>query len=44
MRLAYRVVAGHHIGHTDTGSVDEFRQWARFEVECQENGRWMPAG
>ena len=41
-RLAYRVVAGHHIGHADACTVDEFRQWARFEVECQDNGRWVP--
>lgn len=43
-RLAHSVVAGHDLGHTDVCPVAEFRQWARFEVIQQRNGRWVPAG
>ena len=42
--LAYRVVAGEHTGSTGTATPDEFRQWARFEVVLQDNGRWVIAG
>ena len=42
--LDYRVVAGEQTGSTGTTSPGEFRQWARFEVVLQENGRWVIAG
>ena len=41
--LAYRVVAGEHTGNTGTATPDELRQWARFEVVLQDNGRWVIA-
>ena len=41
--LAYRVVAGEHTGSTGTATPDELRQWARFEVVLQDNGRWVIA-
>jgi len=41
--LDYRVVAGEQTGSTGASSVDAFRQWARFEVVLQENGRWVIA-
>ena len=41
--LQYHVVAGEQTGTTGASSVDAFRQWARFEVVLQENGRWVKA-
>ncbi|MBD9434659.1 HPP family protein [Pseudoxanthomonas sp. PXM03] len=41
--LQYHVVAGEQTGSTGMSSPDEFRQWARFEVVLQDNGRWVIA-
>jgi len=41
--LRYRVIAGEQTGSSGSASPDEFRQWARFEVVLQDNGRWMKA-
>ncbi len=41
--LQYRVVAGEQTGQSGAASIDEFRQWARFEVVLQDNGRWVKA-
>ncbi|MET0807634.1 MAG: HPP family protein [Pseudoxanthomonas sp.] len=39
--LHYQVLAGDDIGARGRCSVDELRQWARFEVKPQGNGRWL---
>ncbi|NDK39078.1 HPP domain-containing protein [Pseudoxanthomonas gei] len=39
--MDYRVLAGDDIGTLARCSVDELRQWARFEVKPQGNGRWL---
>jgi CBS domain-containing membrane protein len=41
--VTYRVLAGDGMGTSGTCSVAEFRQWARFEVQPQGNGRWFKA-
>jgi len=41
--LHYHIVAGEQTGAIGVASIDEFRQWARFEVLLQENGRWVKA-
>ena len=41
--LQYRTVAGEQAGTPSVASPDEFRQWARFEVVLQDNGRWVKA-
>ncbi len=43
-RLVYAVVAGNGIGRIGHASADELRQWARFEVEPREGGRWVKHG
>ena len=42
--VAYRVVAGEGAGQQGACSREAFRQWARFEVTAQSNGRWTKAG
>ncbi|WDS37920.1 HPP family protein [Pseudoxanthomonas sp.] len=42
--IAYRVVAGDGVGQQGVCSREAFRQWARFEVDAQPNGRWTKAG
>ncbi|MCW4455783.1 HPP family protein [Flavobacterium sp. MXW15] len=39
----YRVLAGENAGQSGACAPVEFRQWARFEVVPQGNGRWMKA-
>ncbi|MET0289411.1 MAG: HPP family protein [Pseudoxanthomonas sp.] len=39
----YRVLAGDGAGQSGTCSREAFRQWARFEVIAQANGRWTKA-
>ena len=41
--LRYHVVAGDQAGQSGSSGADEFRQWARFEVVPQDNGRWVKA-
>ncbi|MET0716977.1 MAG: HPP family protein [Pseudoxanthomonas sp.] len=38
--VAYKVLAGDGIGQSGVSPAGEFRQWARFEVAPQPNGRW----
>lgn len=40
-RVAFRVIAGEGAGLSGSSLRSEFRQWARFEVRPQENGRWV---
>ena len=39
--VTYQVLAGDGMNNVGESSVDEFRQWARFEVQPQGNGRWF---
>jgi hypothetical protein len=39
--VAYHVLAGDGIEKWGECSAGEFRQWARFEVQPQGNGRWL---
>ena len=39
--VAYKVLAGDGVDMAGECSVGEFRQWARFEVQPQGNGRWF---
>ncbi len=39
--LRYKVLAGDGMNDSGECSAGEFRQWARFEVTPQENGRWL---
>ncbi|MGH8055088.1 MAG: HPP family protein [Stenotrophomonas sp.] len=39
-RLVYAVVAGNGIGDIGHATANDLRQWARFEVELQQGGRW----
>jgi CBS domain-containing membrane protein len=43
-QVHYRVVAGAEAGQSGTCTRDAFRQWARFEVRAQADGRWRKAG
>jgi len=40
-RVIYKVLAGDGAYQTSICLRSEFRQWARFEVQPQENGRWV---
>ncbi len=40
-RVIYKVLAGDGAYQTDICLRKEFRQWARFEVQPAENGRWV---
>ena len=39
--VTYQVLAGDGMNNVGESSVGEFRQWARFEVQPQGNGRWF---
>ena len=39
--VGYEVLAGEGLARTGQCSIGEFRQWARFEVRPQGNGRWL---
>ena len=39
--VRYQVLAGDGMHRSGQCSVAEFRQWARFEVQPQGNGRWF---
>ena len=39
--VTYQVLAGDGMHRSGQCSVAEFRQWARFEVQPQGNGRWF---
>lgn len=39
----YATVAGEGSGQSGRCTLDQFRQWARFEVRLQEHGRWVKA-
>lgn len=39
--VIYKVLAGDDMNRTGECNVGEFRQWARFEVQPQANGRWL---
>ncbi|RXR03441.1 HPP family protein [Pseudoxanthomonas composti] len=41
--LSYRVLAGEGAGQQGQCTLEAFRQWARFEVVAQRNGRWTKA-
>jgi hypothetical protein len=38
--VSYKVLAGEGLGQTGICASEEFRQWARFEVQSQV-GRWV---
>lgn len=40
-KVIYKVLAGAEAYQTNICLRSEFRQWARFEVELQPNGRWV---
>jgi len=40
-KVIYKVLAGDGAYQTNICLRNEFRQWARFEVELQDNGRWV---
>ena len=42
--VRYTVLAGDGMNRSGECSVGEFRQWARFEVQPQGNGRWFKKG
>lgn len=39
--VTYKVLAGDGMNTTGQCGIGEFRQWARFEVQPQGNGRWF---
>ncbi|SEL52882.1 HPP family protein [Pseudoxanthomonas sp. GM95] len=43
-QVHYRAVAGAEAGQTGSCTREMFRQWARFEVSAQADGRWHKAG
>lgn len=40
-QVAYRVVAGDQLGQIGQCTLEDFRQWARFQVRPQSRGHWV---